>query len=138
MNISSRGSVTAGDGLLIGGFIVTGNPPKRVLVRASGPALAAYGLSGVLADPRLAVYGGPTLLARNDNWETPVTVNTAQVAATSAEIAAAATQVGAFALPAGSKEATVILTLAPGSYTAQISGVANGSGVALIEIYEIP
>ncbi|HEX2099128.1 MAG TPA: hypothetical protein VHF69_00610, partial [Candidatus Synoicihabitans sp.] len=138
INISSRGAVTGGEGVLIGGFAVSGNAPKRVLVRGAGPALAAYGVSGALGNPQLRLYDAAgTMIAMNDDWQTPVVVDAAQASATGSEIASAGTTVGAFAFAAGSQDAALIVTLAPGNYTAQVSGVAGTSGVALIEIYEV-
>ena len=129
INISTRGEVTAGEGALIGGFVVTGNSPKRLLIRGVGPGLAAFGVGGVLADPRLRVYRNADLQAENDNWST--------VAAEGTASADAAREAGAFALAAGSRDSALIVTLAPGAYTAQV-GAANASGVALLEIYEVP
>lgn len=137
-NISARGEANTGEGLLIGGFIVTGNYPKRVLVRAIGPSLSSYGVSGVAADPVLTVYSGTTVVARNDNWETPTPLNATQMAATSSELSEATRVTGAFALAAGSRDAALIVTLAPGAYTAQVSPGTASPGVALIEVYEIP
>lgn len=137
VNISSRGLVEAGDGALIGGFVVTGNVPKRVLVRGIGPALAGFGITGALVDPRLAVYRGTTVVAQNDDWSTPQPVNASQVAATAAEIAAAAQGAGAFALAASSRDAAIVVTLAPGAYTAQVTGAGTATGTALVEIYEL-
>ena len=128
LNVSSRGVVGAGADALIGGFVVAGNTPQRVLVRAVGPALQGFGVQGALADPRLSVYRGSTVVAENDNW------GGADVAA----LVAAQQAVGAFPLPAGSKDAVLYLTLAPGAYTAQVTGVGAGTGVALVEIYQIP
>ncbi len=131
INISTRGEVTAGEGVLIGGFVVTGNSPKRLLIRGVGPGLAAFGVGGVLADPRLRVYRNADLQAENDNWSA--------VAAEGTASADAAREAGAFALAAGSRDSALIVTLAPGAYTAQITsadGTATGS--ALIEIYELP
>ncbi len=131
LNISTRGEVTAGEGALIGGFVVTGNAPKRLLVRGVGPGLAAFGVSGVLADPRLRVFRQAELLGENDNWST--------VPAEAAVTAGAARDAGAFALPPGSRDAAVILTLAPGAYTAQVTAAdGSGTGTALIELYELP
>lgn len=138
INISSRGFIGVGENVLIGGFIITGNSSKRVLVRAVGPGLAAYGVSGAIADPQIALFSGDTVIAQNNNWETPLTVGAAQVAATPDELIAAQTQVGAFQLGAGSRDAALIITLAPGLYTAIASGVAGQTGTALMEIYEIP
>jgi hypothetical protein len=131
INISTRGEAGAGENVLIGGFIITGNAPKTVLVRGVGPGLAAFGVGGTLADPRLRVYGPSGLVAENDNWST--------VAAEATATAAAGTQTGAFALVSGSKDAAVILTLNPGAYTAQVSAAdGTSTGVALVEIYELP
>lgn len=138
VNISSRGTVLSSDGVLIGGFVITGNSPKRVLVRGVGPGLAAYGVNSTLTDPVLTLFSENTVLARNDNWGTPVTVNTTQSPATGPEITAAGRSVGAFDLAAGSRDAAVVVTLAPGAYTAQVAGAGGGTGTALIEIYEIP
>ncbi len=127
VNVSARTNVGTGDNILIAGFVVGGTTPVRVLVRAVGPTLGVFGVGGVLADPRLAITSGGTVVASNDNW------------GGSADLAAAFSSVGAFALsPATSLDAAVIATLAPGSYTAQISGANAGTGVALVEVYELP
>lgn len=139
VNISSRGNVTGGEGVLVGGFIVTGNSPKRVLVRGIGPTLADYGVSGALANPQLKVYNqDQQVVAINDDWSTPATVFPNQRTATAAEIDSANTAVGAFALGADSEDAALIITLRPGAYTVEISAADAGTGNALIEIYEIP
>jgi len=130
VNISARGYVGTGDDILIGGFIVSGNAPKRILVRGVGPSLARYGVASTLADPVLVVRQGDTVLAQNDDWGTG--------ANTAAELAAAATATSAFALNADSKDSAILLTLAPGSYTAQVSGAAGANGIALVEVYELP
>jgi sugar lactone lactonase YvrE len=127
VNISSRGRVTPDDGVLIGGFIVTGNSPKTLLIRGIGPALSGFGIAGTLADPALTIYQDGKAIATNEGW------------ANRAAIATAAIQTGAFTLPSGSKDAAVVITLNPGAYTAQIKSAKNASsGVALIEIYEVP
>ena len=70
LNLSTRGLVGTGDNVLIGGFIVTGTDPKTVVLRALGPSLSGFGLSGVLADPVLSVYNSShTLIATNDDWQ---------------------------------------------------------------------
>lgn len=138
VNISTRGMVEAGDGVLIGGFVVRGSTPKKVLVRGIGPRLAGFGVTGALADPRLAVFSGQTVVAQNDNWSTPTPVGAGQTPATATELAAVAQTVGAFALGAGSLDAAVLVTLAPGAYTAQVAGAGTTTGVALVEIYEAP
>jgi hypothetical protein len=130
VNISTRGEVRTGDNIMIGGFVVTGNVPKRVLIRGVGPTLGGYGVSAVLADPVLTLYQGSTFVATNDNWS--------ESAASASEIAAAAVQVGAFPLTANSKDSVLLLTLAPGVYSAQISGAGGTTGIVLLEIYEVP
>jgi hypothetical protein len=138
INISSRGYVGTGEGILIGGFVVTGNAPKRVLVRGSGPALTRFGLQNVLNDPQIRLFNSDSqVVAANDNWQTPAIVDPVQTSATAAEIAAASQAAGAFALADGSKDAALVVTLAPGAYTVHVSGLANTTGVALVEIYEI-
>ena len=104
---------------------------RQVLIRAVGPTLATYGVGGVLADPQLeltqAINGANVVVAANDNW------------AGDAQITSVANTVGAFALSsAASKDATILVTLPPGVYSAKASGVGNTTGVALIEVYEVP
>lgn len=130
VNISTRGYVGTGEDVLIGGFVVTGNAPKKLLVRGVGPGLQQLGVGGVLADPRLRLFHQTELVAENDNWGEGA-------GSVAAEVAAAASGTGAFGLASSSRDAALILTLAPGTYTAQVSGVNGGTGVALIEIYEI-
>ena len=139
INISARGFVDASDGALISGFVVTGNAPKLVLVRGIGPTLSAFGVTGALADPGLKIFNARgELVAQNDNWSVPSSVSATQVSATSTLIADANGHAGAFALPAGSKDAAVLLMLATGAYTAQVFGVSGTTGSALVEIYEVP
>jgi hypothetical protein len=119
--------------LLIAGFTLSGNVPRTVLIRGIGPGLTQFGVPNTLADPKLEVFRGTTLLHANDNWAANTT------AAGTAELVAAFARTGAFALPnPASRDAALIVTLAPGNYTAQVSGVNDTTGVALIEIYELP
>jgi len=129
VNLSSRGEVGTGDRLLIAGFVINGNSPKKVLVRAVGPTLASFGVTGTLADPVLRIVQGATVVRENDNWETG---NAASL------VSEASACSGAFALPEGSKDAAILLTLPPGSYTAQVSGAGDTTGVAIVEVYEVP
>jgi hypothetical protein len=138
MSISSRGVVTAGDGVLIGGFVVLGNSPATVLIRGIGPSLALFDVPGVLADSKLTLYSGSTLIAQNDDWGVGEGVNSVQTVATAAQITAAAQATGAFRLPVNSKDAALIITLAPGAYSTHVSGANGTGGVALVEIYELP
>jgi len=126
VNISTRGEVGTGSKFLIGGFVVSGSTPKRILIRGIGPTLAAYGIFGVLLNPVLTVFNSQNEeVAVNDDW-------------VSSEIADAFSQVGAFELSPNSFDSAVILTLPSGSYTAQLRGKNQTTGVALLEIYELP
>jgi len=87
-----------------------------------------------MADPKLDLFSGQTVIGTNDNWGTPV----GSGAATAAQLTAAFTKVGAFALvSAGSKDAAILVTLPPGPYSAQASGVNNTGGQAIVEVYEV-
>lgn len=134
INVATRGEVGTGGNILIAGFYIGGDQPKRVLIRASGPALAAFGVESALTDPRLQLYSGTTVRNENDNWNAPIGAGSPDAAA----IAAAANSVGAFAFASGGRDAALLVTLPPGAYSAQVSGVANATGVALVEVYEIP
>jgi hypothetical protein len=127
VNVSVSKQIEAGASLTAG-FVVGGNTARTVLVRAIGPALAAFGVSGTIPDPQLTLFRGETEIAKNDNW------------GGDAQLAATGTSVGAFAIAnAASKDAVLLLTLAPGGYTAQVSGVpGTGGGSTLVEIYEVP
>jgi hypothetical protein len=129
VNLATRAFVGTADGVLIPGLVIGGTTAKRVLVRAVGPTLANFGVTGVLADPTLAVFSGPTTIASNDNWSE---------AAGSSVVAIAAAGAGAFALPVGSKDSALVLTLAPGAYTFRVAGVGGATGVALVEVYALP
>jgi len=126
--VSARMNVTLGEGALIAGFSIAGNAPKTMLIRGVGPGLSAFGVTGVLADPQIAVFSGSTQVASNDNWETGNS--------TAAQISAASAQVGEFPLSPGSKDAALLITLQPGSYTVIVTGVGNTTGVALVEVYD--
>lgn len=127
INLSARAQVDASAGLLIAGFTIDGEAPKTVLIRAMGPALGQFGLTGFLANPRLDVFDGTSQrLQWNDDWGGLTTLSDAFTA------------VGAFPpVNAASKDAALLITLPPGSYTAQVSGVNGSTGVALVEIYEL-
>ncbi len=120
-NVSTRMQVGTDPNQLIGGFIVTGSEPKKVIVLATGPSLAAFGLTGVLADPVLELYQGNTLIASNDNWKVPA----------EAEIAATGLK------PNHDLESAVVVTLAPGAYTAIVRGKNNGTGVGTVQLYDL-
>ncbi len=129
VNISTRGQVGAGGDVMISGFIVRGTTPKRVLVRAAGPALAGFGLTGVLAAPVLTVFDvAGKILSTNTGWNTP---------ANGTAIAAAASTAGAFPFAPTSADSALLLTLDPGTYTAQIAGANDTTGLAIIEAYDL-
>jgi hypothetical protein len=129
VNLSARGAVGTGDNLLIGGFVVSGTQPRRLLIRAVGPGLAQFGLAAsALPDPVLTIFrqtpAGAQFVATNDDWQV------------SASFAVPDTTLGAFALTAGSLDSALVLTLAPGVYSAQVAGVSGATGLALVEIYD--
>ena len=127
INVSTRGEVGTGNRVLIAGFNVNGSSPKRLLVRGVGPTLANHGVTSAVADPRLQIFQGQTVIRENDDWANgndPVAIRTA------------AASVGAFELVNGSKDAALLITLPPGTYTAQVS-TAGATGVGLVEVYEV-
>ena len=133
VNVATRAFVGTGERVLIGGLVIGGTQPKQVLIRAAGPALAAFGVSNALGDPTLHIYAGAALAAENDNWSSPIDAGRAAAAG---EIATAAAQVRAFPFAAGSADAAVLLTLPPGAYTAVVEGARATTGYGLIEAYE--
>ena len=139
INISTRGVVGTGDDVLIGGFVVNGTEPKRVLVRAIGPGLTAYHVPNALQDPMLKLYDAQgNVIAQNNDWGTPLPLNASQTPATAAQISAANTASGAFPLVSGSADAVILMTLNPGAYSAVVTGANNTTGSAMVEIYEVP
>jgi hypothetical protein len=139
-NLSTRGLVSTGSNLLIAGFNVTGPGPRTYLIRAVGDSLRQFGVSGTLDDCILTLFGsGGAQLRVCDDWDSPK--------ATQPTLRSAFTQVGAFALGTGTtngrQDSAMLVTLPPGNYTAQVSGNENNgssspTGVALVEIYELP
>ena len=129
-NISMRGDVSTGNDVIIAGFVVSGDAPKRVLVRAMGPELTGLGVSGALVDPRLTIYQytneGNVEIATNEDWHEEEET-----------VAAAAAQSGAFAFDEGSSSAAKVIWLDPGLYTAVASSADSSSGNALVEVYEV-
>lgn len=130
LNLSSRGTAGPGDRTLIAGFVIGGTVARTLLVRAIGPGLAPFNVEGTLADPTLTlVDAAGRALAINDDWS---------ASANAPEVADTAARVGAFALPSGSKDSTLLVTLPPGNYTALVTGTNATSGIALVEVYEVP
>jgi WD40 repeat protein len=124
VNVSARNRVGTGSDILIAGFVVKGTAPMRVLIRAVGPTLSNFGLTGVLEDPKLEVFNSQNLkILENDNWASPLT--------------SSFTAAGAFLLPENSKDAAIVAEIQPGAYTVQASGADGGVGEAIIEIYEL-
>ena len=128
-NISSRSFVQTGDNVMIGGFMVQGTEPKRVIIRALGPELTQYGVADALANPTLELHDGRgALIASNNNWVTTIIggiITGSQVH----EI-----QTSGYA-PSNPFESAIIADLRPGTYTALVRGVNNTTGVALVEVY---
>ena len=121
-NISTRCRVEAGDNVMIGGFILNGFIGEKVIARALGPSLAAFGVSDVLTDPSLELYdSNGTLVGSNDSWQS---TQAAEISATNLA-------------PSDSREAAIVTTLAPGAYSSVVRGVNGATGVALIEIYAL-
>jgi arylsulfate sulfotransferase len=123
LNLSTRGLVSVGDNVLIGGFIITGTNPKSVVLRALGPSLSSFGVSNVLGDPVLSVYNSShTLVASNDNWQSDP--NHFIVEANGLA-------------PANLLESATVQTLAPGAYTVIVAGHDTTAGIGLVELYDL-
>lgn len=124
-NVSARNMVGTGENILIAGFVVDGTAAKTLLIRGVGPKLADFGVPGILVNPKLEIFSSSGVkIAENDNWNVllqPIARN-----------------VGAFDLTPGSADAALVMTIPPGAYTAQISGIGGATGEALVEVYEVP
>ena len=125
LNISTRLRVETGDRVMIGGFILTGSGPKRVVVRGLGPSLANFGIADALADPVLQLRDSSgVLLLTNDNWQDTPTDQGAQLAALGLA-------------PQHPNESGIVATLPSGAaYTAILSGKNGGTGVGVVEVYD--
>ena len=128
-NLSTRGIGGSGPRSMIVGFVVTGTRPKSVLLRAAGPTLATFGVAGTLADPQLVLKNstGATIATSSTLWDQ---------SPNAPEIRTATTRVGAFALPAASRDAVILTSLAPGNYTATTTSPTSATGTILIEVYD--
>jgi hypothetical protein len=123
-NISTRGSVGTVNDVMIGGFIVGGTTPKRVIVRGIGPTLGPLGIVNPLLNPSLQVFAGSVQIAQNDDWQSSSAGDLAAIMASGRA-------------PSSPQESAVILTLPPGAYTAILRGVNSTTGVGLIEVYDL-
>jgi len=122
LNISSRIAVGTNENVLIGGFIITGNAPKLVILRAIGPSLAGFGVQGALADPVLELRNdGGNLIVMNDNWRSD---QEADIIATTIP-------------PANDRESAIVAVLQPGAYTAIVRGSGSTTGIGLVEAYDL-
>lgn len=123
INVSTRGRVGAGDGVLIGGMIVQGSHSKKAVLRAIGPSLSSAGVPGALANPMLELHNSAgTLLATNDNWGASSQANQIKAAGLA---------------PKNALESAIMATLAPGNYTAVVRGVNNATGIGIVEAYDL-
>ena len=120
LNIATRLKVLNGDNVLIGGFIITGTDPKKVLILGIGPSLAQF-FSGSLSDPTLELYQGDTLLQMNDNWKSD---QQAEIEATGIP-------------PSNDLESAIVRTLDPGSYTAILRGKGDATGIGVVQAYDL-
>jgi hypothetical protein len=131
VNLSALIQVGSGANVVFAGFVVGGSTAKTVLIRASGPALAtSFGFAGVLADPQL------TLTNTTVSPNVTITVNTGWGG--NATVNSVAASVGAFQWSLSGADSAVLITLPPGNYTAGVAGAKGDSGLALIELYEVP
>ena len=138
-NISTRGGVLTGDNVMIGGFIIDGTSPKRVLVRSRGPSMA--GVPGTLPNPKVQLFSGLTMIAQNDNWQdAPSCLGFVCEGATeilNTGLDPCTPNPGQSSSPANcALESAILITLPPGSYTAIVSGADGRTGVGLVEVFE--
>jgi len=143
-NISTRSFVQTGDDVMIGGLIIEGNAPATVLIRARGPSMsgAPFFVPGTLADPFLQLFSGQNVIAQNNNWQDApsctgfVCGNAAQIAATGLD-PCQANPGQTTTPPSCTQESAILITLPPGAYTAVVSGVGGGTGVGLVEAFQM-
>jgi hypothetical protein len=146
-NSSARALVQTGPHVLIGGFIIGETASNTVLIRARGPSMggAPFNLSGVLANPTIRLYKNQTVIAQNDDWQTtdPLCLSPAEFCGGMVEIQATGIDPcqpnpgQTVAPPDCNLESAMVVTLPPGNYTAHVSGVSGGTGIGLVEIFEV-
>jgi hypothetical protein len=143
-NISTRGFVQSGDNVMIGGMIIDGSAESTVLIRARGPSMAGapFFVPGTLANPLLRLFSGQDVIAQNDNWQDAPSCGglacggAAQIAATGLD--SCQPNPGQSTPPPGcAQESAILIALPPGAYTAIVSGVDGGTGVGLVEVFEV-
>lgn len=127
LNISTRMRVLTGDNVLIAGFIITGNDPKKVIIRGLGPSLGAVGVQGALTDTTLELHQGANTLATNDNWK----INDQNGQSQEATISATTIP------PSNDLESALVATLSPGNYTAVLAGKNQTVGIGVVEVYDL-
>jgi CSLREA domain-containing protein len=121
LNISTRARVDIGDRVTIGGFIISGNAPKKVAVRGLGPSLARFNLSGLLLDPVLELrQADGSLILRTDNWKDNQRVQIE----------------GSIYQPEDDRESVILATLQPAAYTVTLSGKNQTTGIGVVEVYD--
>jgi hypothetical protein len=126
-SIAARNFVGTGGDILIAGFTIDGTGSKNLLIRAAGPSLGALGVPGTLVDPKLEIFTAtavPVKVAENDNFAGAVDT--------------LARTLGGFGFVPGARDAAILVSLPAGGYTVQVSGLNNGTGEAIIEVYEVP
>jgi hypothetical protein len=127
VNVSVRGLAGSGSNVLTVGFVISGPSRKTVLIRGIGPTLSGFSVAGALADPQLTVLDqNQNVVGFNDDWGGTTALQDAFSA------------VAAFPLPPASRDSALLITLAPGPYTVQVTGAAGSTGIALLEVYEMP
>jgi len=120
-NVAMRGFVGEGDNVLIGGLFISGTKPKALVIRAKGPSLADVGVTDVLANPNMHLFSGSTLIDSNDNWGSHHRVDDIPIDLR----------------PTDNLESVIYTLLEPGAYTVIVSGVDNGTGIGILEIFEV-
>jgi hypothetical protein len=121
-NISTRGEILTGDEVMIGGFVIAGDGPRTVVIRARGPSLSGAGVAGAMANPTMSVFFGGTQIGGNDDWQSDGHMGDIQ----SAGLA-----------PPDALESATIATLPPGAYTVIVQGVGGGTGIGIVEVFDI-
>jgi hypothetical protein len=121
INIATRGFVGTGDNVLIGGLIISGSTNKSVVITAKGPSLADFGVAGVVGNPQIQLFSGSTQIDFNDNWQDHVD----------------SSRIPSNFRPTNGLEAAMYKELAPGPYTAIVTGVEGATGVGIVEVYEV-